>query len=233
MTTLPTAPQGPTPWRAVLFDLDGTLFDKRSTLAQFAAAQFVHFGLGRHIADARSWSQQFISWHMQLIPKTEVYAQLARAFALAEPLQHALLADLDANFHRSGVAYPGAVALVQKLKLAGLKTAVVTNGRDFFQRNKIQALGLIPWLDVIVTSGELGIKKPDPAIFLHCLQQLDVAPETAIFIGDNLHHDIIPARSLGLYGILKAAQPQAAADFSSDDFHAIDAHLDQLLQLAH
>ncbi|OUR76016.1 hypothetical protein A9Q77_03850, partial [Marinomonas sp. 42_23_T18] len=76
--------------------------------------------------------------------------------------------------------------------------ACVTNGRDFFQRNKIEALGLANYFDVIVTSGELGVKKPNPLIFNTALEQLGAQAKECIFIGDSLTADMLPAKQLGM-----------------------------------
>lgn len=73
-------------------------------------------------------------------------------------------------------------------------------------------------MDVIVTSGELGIKKPDPAIFLHGLGKLEVQPEQAIFVGDDLTKDIVPAKSLGMRTILMGSH-QVNPDIDTNCVH--------------
>lgn len=73
--------------------------------------------------------------------------------------------------------------LLARLRDAGLQTAIVSNGRDAFQRAKIAALGATRLVDAIVTSGAFGLKKPDPAIFGEALPQLDPAAD---FASDSL-----------------------------------------------
>lgn len=69
--------------------------------------------------------------------------------------------------------------------------------------------GLARWLadwemldlfDVVVCSGDEGVVKPDPAIFVLTLERLDVAPEEAAFIDDYPGH-VEAARAPGLYAI--------------------------------
>ncbi|CAG8998272.1 MAG: Pyrophosphatase PpaX [Candidatus Celerinatantimonas neptuna] len=67
-----------------------------------------------------------------------------------------------------------------------------------YWRNKIEALGLSEFFDVVVTSGELSVKKPDPIIFNKALERLNADASDAVFIGDNLRVDMEPAKKLGM-----------------------------------
>jgi epoxide hydrolase-like predicted phosphatase len=69
--------------------------------------------------------------------------------------------------------------------------------------------GLRPWIashkfedafDVMVISSEVGIMKPDPRIFQYALEQLDVAPEEAVFV-DDVIENVEAARQLGMQAI--------------------------------
>ena len=84
------------------------------------------------------------------------------------------------------------------LKEEKVRLACITNGRDFFQRNKLDALNLTQYFDLILTSGEFGVKKPDPIIFKHALGLLNADAKDCIFIGDSLTSDMAPAKALGM-----------------------------------
>ena len=58
-----------------------------------------------------------------------------------------------------------------------------------------------------VVAGEIGIGKPRPEPFLLALDQLGVAPEQAVFVGDNVTRDINPALNLGMAALLIARHP--------------------------
>ncbi len=69
--------------------------------------------------------------------------------------------------------------------------------------------GLRPWIvshkfddafDVMVISAEVGIMKPDPRIFQYAMEQLDVAPEEAVFV-DDVIENVEAARQLGMQAI--------------------------------
>ena len=63
-------------------------------------------------------------------------------------------------------------------------------------------LGLEPYLDFVVTSGELGVDKPEPPIFLAALQRAGVNASEAVHVGDQYKLDVIGARGVGITPIL-------------------------------
>lgn len=79
---------------------------------------------------------------------------------------------------------------------------LITNGAPDLQRAKFQKSQLEPYFDVAIVSGEIGIGKPDPAIFRHALQMLSARPEEAVMIGDSLSRDIDGAHNAGMRGLL-------------------------------
>jgi putative hydrolase of the HAD superfamily len=56
--------------------------------------------------------------------------------------------------------------------------------------------------DVVVTSAELGVAKPDPRLFLVALDALGVAPAGAVHVGDDLEADVAGARAAGVRPVL-------------------------------
>jgi len=63
-------------------------------------------------------------------------------------------------------------------------------------------LGLGPYLDFVVTSGEVGADKPKPPIFLAALQQAGVNASEAVHVGDQYKLDVIGARGVGITPVL-------------------------------
>ncbi|EFH88469.1 HAD family hydrolase [Ktedonobacter racemifer] len=79
--------------------------------------------------------------------------------------------------------------------------ALLTNGAPDLQREKIRASGLESYFDTIAVSGEVGIGKPEPEIFVHVLRELGVAPEQAVMVGDSLPRDIAGSYHSGMRGM--------------------------------
>ncbi|HEY7833309.1 MAG TPA: HAD family hydrolase [Ktedonobacterales bacterium] len=90
--------------------------------------------------------------------------------------------------------------------LAGLRGryrfGMITNGAPDLQRLKLAGTGLADWFDPVVVSGELGVGKPEAAIFAHALALAGgVAPEAAVMIGDSWPRDVLGATSAGLRAV--------------------------------
>lgn len=62
----------------------------------------------------------------------------------------------------------------------------------------IEKLGLPPFFQVLLISGELGFRKPHPSVFSSLSEQLDIAPEKILFVGDDPDADVDGAREAGL-----------------------------------
>ncbi len=63
-------------------------------------------------------------------------------------------------------------------------------------------LGLEPYLDFVVTSGEVGVDKPEPPIFLAALQRAGVNASETVHVGDQYKLDAIGARGVGITPVL-------------------------------
>jgi HAD superfamily hydrolase (TIGR01549 family) len=115
-----------------------------------------------------------------------------------------LASDLSRRYidgQRSGHPLaPGAVDLVLRAVSVG-PVALVTNGPPDIQRLKLEQTGLAEHFSVVVISGELGIGKPDPRVFLQTVESLGVKPHQAVMVGDSWERDIEGALSAGLGAI--------------------------------
>jgi len=91
--------------------------------------------------------------------------------------------------------------VLEALRARGCQLAVVSNF-DSRLPGILQALGVYDRMDAVVYSSEAGHAKPDPAIFRRALDELGVAPERTIHVGDNAKADVGGAVSAGLTGLL-------------------------------
>ena len=81
------------------------------------------------------------------------------------------------------------------------KIAVCSNTQPRFFREVLEQNGLTESFDVVVSSSEIGIMKPDPRIFQYTLKQLNVLPEEAFFIDDR-EENTKAAESLGIRSLV-------------------------------
>lgn len=89
-------------------------------------------------------------------------------------------------------------AAVAAARSAGLRTGLVSNswGSALYPRARLQAA-----FDAVVISGEVGFRKPDPAIFRVALERLGVTAERCIFVDDEPAH-LTAAAALGMVTVL-------------------------------
>jgi putative hydrolase of the HAD superfamily len=88
-----------------------------------------------------------------------------------------------------------------QLRQHGLRTAILSNMGDSVLENIQREFDWLSRFDVLVWSYQLGMAKPDPAIYLHALEKLGTQPEETLFIDDK-QVNIDAARDLGIRAIL-------------------------------
>jgi putative hydrolase of the HAD superfamily len=90
---------------------------------------------------------------------------------------------------------PGIKSLMKQLKLIGFEMGIITNGRSETQRLKIKALGIEEFIDILLISDEIGLKKPNLDVFKKYKSQSK--KNKFLFIGNNPTLDIYPANAAG------------------------------------
>ncbi len=95
---------------------------------------------------------------------------------------------------------PAMIAWQQQLKAAGLRTAILSNMGDSVLASLEREFAWIAGFDVLVWSYQLGIAKPDPAIYRHALEKLGTRPEETLFLDDKAVN-IEAARALGIVAV--------------------------------
>ncbi len=91
--------------------------------------------------------------------------------------------------------YPQTQPLLEQL-VGRYKLGVIAN-QSAGTQERLERYGLAHYFDVCVSSGDVGIEKPDPAIFQLALERAGCASTEAMMIGDRLDNDIRPAKALG------------------------------------
>jgi putative hydrolase of the HAD superfamily len=92
----------------------------------------------------------------------------------------------------------------------GIRLVVVSNW-DCSLTDVLGGLGLLPLLDGVVTSAEVGAAKPDPRVFEVALEQAGCAPGQALHVGDSVENDLEGAIAAGVRGVLLDRDGSGAA----------------------
>lgn len=200
--------------KAVLFDLDDTLYRERDfvdqsfrNVAEVMAKYLAERGKSRereengNLRSARVGEspEELFRQMIELMEKEgrgEIFNRLCERYDVDIPVEELVRIYRETKPVLS--LYPDGEEFLARLEKKGIKTGLITDGNVQVQHNKIRALGLDRRLDVVLASYDLGLRKPDPGVYVYCLEKLGCGPEEAVYIGDNPLKDFIGARKLGM-----------------------------------
>lgn len=196
------------PTRAVLFDLDDTLVDQQGAATAAVVAWAAEHGIHDPKVSER-WAA-VAAVHYGRYQRRELSFAEQRRARVREFLSLEVddgdaddLFDGYLRLYQAGWAvFEDALPALRRARSAGLVVAVLSNGDEEQQRDKLRLLGLDDEVDVLVTSSSLPAAKPDPRAFGGALARIGAAPEEALMIGDSLEDDVRGALRAGLDAIL-------------------------------
>lgn len=225
--------------RAVLFDLDDTLFDHRGCSRDALAAVRACHGAFQTIAEAdleRTHARVLEDLHAEVMlgrlpleqARRERFRRLlgehgVRAGAAADAAAEAGAAAYRDRYREVRRAVRGAAALLERLR-ARAAVGILSNNLYEEQLDKLRVCGLAPLVDVVVVSEREGVSKPDPAIFLTAMARLGGTPGTTVMVGDSWAADVAGAQAAGLSAIWFNPQrlPRPAGAAPVREIHALE-----------
>jgi len=206
--------------RVILFDLDNTLTDRRASVTEFARQFYLHFrsrhqmtrredivpiihnadGGGYRPLDER-WRglQKWIPWKDK--PTTEELR--------------------DYWYSALGPCAMGVVGLhdtLTVLRERSISLGIITNGPTVLQEATIDALDVRQYMDCVIVSDTVGIKKPDPEIYKIALSEMNRSADDDIwFVGDNPATDLLGGYRMGMTTVwVQGHHPWLEASFQPD-----------------
>ncbi len=204
--------------KAVLFDLDNTLYDygrchRVAMEACLAVLKRAAPGLTRK-AFVQQYDEARREVKNELIGHAASHNRVLYFQRLVETLvgrfDGALILRLNDAYWRSvlGTLRPraGVLRTFRALHARGIKIVIVTNLTARVQIQKLRRLGISRYVDSLVTSEEVGMDKPNPEMFLLALNKAKARPEEALMVGDSPKQDIEGANQVGLTTVLLAGK---------------------------
>jgi putative hydrolase of the HAD superfamily len=180
-----------------LTDLDNTLYDFSYAMEEGCKAVIRECGTGdyQELIRAFLFSSHGVESH-------QVIVDYLRNQNLTD---HSLI-DLSCQVFektkkKSIVPYPGVVESISRIHHAGIMIGGVTNALLVHARDRIDFIGLREYFDVLITPDMVGIRKPNPQIYLFAADTIRFPCSKICVLGDNLVNDIGPAQTLGMYGV--------------------------------
>lgn len=193
-------------YQHLFFDLDHTLWDydknvQESLSELFEVYQLVNSGIPNSGEFIQSFYKvNFKLWAMYDLEKIDKKSLRETRFKLifenagADPNLVPKVMEEDFMHRTSSKPYllPYTKEILEYLK-PNYGLHIITNGFDESQAKKMEASGLAPYFDLVVTSETTGHKKPDPRIFNYALDKLGIKNTETMMIGDNPNSDILGA----------------------------------------
>ena len=175
--------------------------DEAAEFARWTALEEVHY-------------HRYLSGELGL---AEMRRQRARDFVAPYGLDLGSDNVADAWFGRYLVEYQRAWRLhddvLPLLDHLSQRLGIITNAELEFQLDKLSAMAVVERFEHVIASGEVGVAKPDPAIFWFAARAYAVEPAQVAYVGDRLHTDAIGASVVGMLGVwLDRRDAATAAD---------------------
>ena len=198
--------------KAVVFDLDNTVYNydqcHKKAMAKLKTVCMKKFAISSDVFDENFEQAKKIvknrlgntgSSHNRLL-----YMQKFLELIGERPAVYALdLYDVywDTMLDKM-MTYSYVIPLFNELKKNRIKIAILTDLTAHIQHRKLKKLGIAEYIDVLVTSEEAGMEKPDLKMFKLVQEKLYVKSEELLMVGDSKKKDIEGAESAGMKGIL-------------------------------
>jgi len=223
--------------KAVVFDLDNTLFDfiaMKEQAVKAAGWAMIDAGLPLDIEEVQR--RIFGVYEIEGIEFQTVFDKmLADVMGRVDPK---ILAAGIVSYRRVReallVPYPHTRSTLVALIKRGLKLAVVSDAPSIQAWLRLCYLQIHDLFDTVVTFDETGVSKPSPEPFLLALERLSMRPEQALMIGDWVDRDLLGAKNLGMktvharYGAeIPEERPVPHADAVIDDIRDLIALADR------
>lgn len=197
---------------AILFDIGDTLIDASGLMDRALKNSAEHLYLKKLIKDPL----EFISTYRRIDKIThgpginhmfsdlEIIKKTWNALGLDySPKSFGTFLGIYRDFIRNSIKRNEKLMnLFEWLKNSGYGIGIITDGSTTEQIEQMFRLGILEYVDVLVTSEEVGIEKPNKRIFDFAISQFKVKPIKLAMVGDDIERDIKGAKSVGMVAIL-------------------------------
>ena len=193
----------------VVFDLDDTLIPAKRFMRERLESALESFLAGPERDRARREGLRVLEEG----PRDRLIDALAEAMGWSPERRDELLRVYRSSWPRSCATYPDVKPALDALRRRGLRLGLLTDNPPDTQRRKLEAAGLLPFLDAAVFSAEVGAEKPDGRGFARVAETLGLEPGRLGMAGDNPHRDLAGAAQAGYARLFWLRRDGASSSF--------------------
>jgi len=220
----------------VLFDIDETLVDHRTTERAAAAALHGIAGVTRPVEDfAAAWSdalernfERYVAGELSYDDQRRARVRDVLGSELDDEAADRLLAHYRDAYLAGSTLFPDALPCLDRLAREGHRLGIISNGHSEHQRSKLARCGIADRFEHILISEECGHHKPAPEIFAQACARMGVPAHRAAYIGDRYDVDAEGSRRAGLRGVWLDRNARAGAEHEPPIISSLD-ELDEVL----
>ena len=215
--------------KAVLFDLDGTLFDRDTSFLELVQAQYREFLTELPGVPKEAFVRRLVELDEHgYADKSAVYREIATEFGLPQSLATRLTAHFHGAYASFSKCFPEVPGTLSNLRRLGMRLGIITNGATNMQERKVRELGIADLMDELLISEKEGLRKPDPRIFQRALGRLGVRAAEAWYVGDHPTVDIRGAFDAGLTAVWRCTPYWQQPEVPCSAINSIDELLHML-----
>ncbi len=183
-------------FKAVIFDLDGTLLDTLEDIADAANSVLLNKGFPFHNIDAYRY---FVGDGIRIL-MSRVLPEEKRDDETVEECVKSFREEYDHNWNVKTKPYEGIPEMLDEMTERGLKLAVLSNKPDDFAKRCVSELFRKWHFEVVLGYHSQIPPKPDPSGAFQIAEQMDVQPEQILYLGDT-DIDMKTAVSAGMFPV--------------------------------
>ncbi len=189
------------PIKAVLFDLDQTLIDfikMKVEACRSAIKAMINAGLK---IDEKTGLKKLMKTYFKVGIESDIAFTKFLEEQTGEVNEEILQAGIEAYLKRKSdflKPYPSVLETLEMLKSKKIKLGIITDAKREKAMQRLEAMNISHFFDIIITFEDTGEKKPSKKPFELAMQILNLKPEEILFVGDSFKRDIVPARKLGM-----------------------------------
>ena len=212
-------------FKAVIFDLDGTLVNTLDDLAYAMNEMLVHFGYPKR---SKEEIETFIGNGQRMFVKRSL-PESVRDEENIDLCTKYYAEKYSENVVRCSRAYAGIPETLANMKKAGIKIAVLSNKSDIHTQKIITELFGEGFFDLVLGAGRFAVK-PDPEAVLYVLEKLGAKPCECAFVGDS-DVDIKTAHGVGMTAVWVSWGFQRQENISSAPCYKVANSADELQKI--
>lgn len=215
-------------YRAVLTDLDWTLIHNQKVTPHVIEL------LAEELEISRSTAEKIVGAYYSLhtsVPhylhgysKSGLWKTILGKYNI--PYDPTIIYDINRLFWNTIAmriqTFPGVLDTLKYLRHKGILIAIVSSGDYISRYVQIKSTGILPYIDTLVTSEEIGASKYERDLYLIAAKEMEADPQECLVVGDDEKGDIIPPKGDGFTTVKISRHPiESVADYILPSFASI------------